>query len=436
MSENQSPISSEPGDGSVLAVEKKRSKVFYGWYIVGACVLITLYTGGVVHFGFTAVFEPIADEFGWSYAQIALASSLRGLETGLLAPIMGFLVDRLGPRKLIFGGSIFIGIGFFLLSRLSSLATFYGAFALLSVGMSTCTGTVLMTTVINWFHRRAGLATGIVASGFGLGGLLVPVVTKLIDALQWRKAMLVLGSGTLGIVLPLSLLVRHRPEDYGYQPDGEESSAGGSGEIHTSTASTEINIPAKQALGNRAFWHVAIASMCHAFVIGAVVTHMMPYLSSLGIARSVSSLVALILPVASIGGRLGSGWLSDRLGRRNVFAASFVLMTAGLLLFGLVITERMWLMVPFVITFSLGWGFSVTSRISVLREYFGRSSFGTILGFTSGIMMIGNVAGAPLAGWIYDTWGSYQGAWLGFSALTLFGTVLVLTTPTSGSTPA
>jgi sugar phosphate permease len=293
-----------------------------------------------------------------------------------------------------------------------------------------------MTAVINWFRRRAGLATGIVASGFGLGGLLVPVVTKLIDALQWRKAMLVLGLGTLGIVLPLSLLVRHKPEHYGYQPDGEENSAEGSEEIHTSTVSTEINIPAKHALRNRAFWHVAIASLCHAFVIGAVVTHMMPYLSSLGIARSVSSLVALVLPVASIGGRLGSGWLSDRLGRRHVFAASFVLMTAGLLLFGLVVTERMWLMVPFVITFSLGWGFSVTSRISVLREYFGRGSFGAILGFTSGIMMIGNVAGAPLAGWIYDTWGSYQGAWLGFSALTLVGTFLVLTTPSPSSATA
>ncbi len=110
----------------------KRSKVFYGWYIVGASLLITLYTGGVVHFGFTAVFEPIAEEFGWSYATISLASSLRGFEMGLLAPVAGFLVDRWGPRKLIFGGSILICLGFWLLSRVSSLAMFYRAFALIA----------------------------------------------------------------------------------------------------------------------------------------------------------------------------------------------------------------------------------------------------------------------------------------------------------------
>ena len=430
---SQSPDSPDSDHVPVLDIDQKHSRVFYGWYLVGACVLITLYTGGVIHFGFTAAFEPIADEFGWGYAQIALASSLRGLEMGLLAPVMGLLVDRLGPRKLIFTGSILISLGFLLLSRVSSIASFYGAFAMLSIGMSTCTGTVLLTAVNNWFRRKAGLATGIVTSGFGLGGLLIPVVTSLIDAFQWRTAMLIVGLGMLAIVLPLSFLVRHKPEQHGYQPDGEVISTLEPGEVHTPIVSPEISVSARQALSGRAFWHVAISSMCHAFVVGAVVTHMMPYLGSLGIARSTSSLVALMLPVASIGGRLGSGWLSDRLGRRHIFAASFVLMTAGLFLFSQITAGMMWLVVPFIITFSLGWGFSVTSRIAVLREYFGRGSFGTILGFTSGIMMLGNMAGAPLAGWVFDAWGSYQGAWLGFAAVTLMGTVLVLTTPPPAS---
>ena len=139
---------------SVIDSNKKRSKLFYGWYIVGACLLIILYTSGVVHFGFTAVFEPIAEEFGWSYAQISLAASLRGFEMGLLAPIIGLFVDRWGPRRLIFGGSILICLGFLLLSRVSSLAMFYGTFALIAIGMSACTGTVLMTAVANWFQKK------------------------------------------------------------------------------------------------------------------------------------------------------------------------------------------------------------------------------------------------------------------------------------------
>ncbi|MBA7604581.1 L-lactate transporter [subsurface metagenome] len=416
-----------------MDLKRRRPKVFYGWYLVGACVVIILYTGGIVHFGFTAVFEPIAEEFGWSYAQISLASSLRGLEMGLLAPLMGFLVDRWGPRRLVFAGSIIICLGFLLLSKVSSLAMFYGAFAFIAIGMSSCSGTVLMTAVANWFRRKAGTATGIVASGFGLGGLIVPVVTRLIDALQWRTAMRTVGLGMLGIVLPLSFLVRHKPEHYGYQPDGDVTSVVEAGEIQPSTENVEVNISARQAISSRSFWHIAISSACHSFVVGSVVTHLMPYSSSLGIARSVSSLVALLLPVASIGGRLSSGWLADRFGSKPVFAASFVLMTAGLLLFAFITTGMMWLLVPFIITFSLGWGCSVTSRLSFLREYYGRASFGTILGFTSGIMMMGNITGAPLAGWVFDTWGSYHWVWLAFGAFTLLGAFLVTTIPPSSS---
>src|SRR4030042_2316080 len=105
--------------------DSRRPRIFYGWYIVAASLVNLLYTGGVAHFGFTAVFEPIADEFKWSYAQISLASSLRGLEMGLLAPVVGFLVDKWGPKKMVFGGSIFLCLGFLLLSRVESLLVFY-----------------------------------------------------------------------------------------------------------------------------------------------------------------------------------------------------------------------------------------------------------------------------------------------------------------------
>lgn len=411
----------------------KRSKVFYGWYLVGACVLISLYTGGIVHFSFTAIFEPIAAEFGWSYAQISLAGSLRGFETGLLAPVMGLLVDRLGPRKLIFAGSIIVCLGFLLLSRVSSLVMFYGAYALIAVGYSTYADAVVMTAIANWFRTKVGKATGIVSSGFGLGGLIVPVVTKLIDALQWRMAMLIVGLSVLVIVLPLSLMVRHKPENYGYQPDGALNSISETSEVQELRPSAEINLTAKEVLRNRTYWRLAIASVCHVFVVGAVVIHIMPYLDSLGIARTTSSLAALALPIVSIGGRLGSGWLGDRQGKRRVFAASFALMAVGLFLLANITSSKMWLIVPFLITFSLGWGGSVTTRIALIREYFGRRSFGTILGFTSGIMVAGSIAGAPLAGWVFDTYGSYQGAWLGYGGLLIVGMVLALTIPSFGN---
>ncbi len=94
----------------MMPLNWKPSKVFYGWWIVGACFLIAAYTGGTIFFGFTALFEPIANEFGWSYTQISLAASLRGAEVGLLAPLIGLFIDRLGPRRLAFGGAILLGL--------------------------------------------------------------------------------------------------------------------------------------------------------------------------------------------------------------------------------------------------------------------------------------------------------------------------------------
>ena len=417
-----------------MHLNQKRPKIFYGWWIVGASLLITLYTGGVVYFGFTAVVEPIAEEFGWSYAQISLASSLRGLEVGLLAPFVGFLADRWGSRRLVFGGSILVGLGLVALSRVSSLGMFYLAFSLIAVGTSTCIGTVLITVVAKWFRKKIGIATGIVVSGFGLGGLLVPLVTILVDTLQWRTAMLSLSLGMIIIVMPLSLLLRHKPEQYGYLPDGDVSRPSETDEFHTSAESVEINIPAKQALRSRAFWHVALASMCHSFVVGAVITHVMPFLSSVDITRSTASLVALVLPVVSVGGRLGVGLIRNRLDEGQVYAVAFALLAIGMLSLGYVAGGATWLLWLFAIVFSFGWGGSVTTRMALLRKYFGRSSFGTILGFCSGVMMVGHIAGAPLAGWVFDTWGSYQGIWFGLVFLALVGSVLALTTPRIGNT--
>jgi len=125
------------------SMEAKRPRIFYGWWMVGATVLVGLYTGGIIVYGFTAIFEPIIDEFGWSYATVSFAASLRGAESGLLEPVVGRLVDRWGSRRLIFIGGLFTAAGLFLLSATRSLTMFYGAFVLLAVGMSACGPTSL-----------------------------------------------------------------------------------------------------------------------------------------------------------------------------------------------------------------------------------------------------------------------------------------------------
>ena len=115
-----------------MHLHRKWRSLFYGWWIVAACFLVSMSSAGVVHFGFTAFFEPIAEEFGWSYTRVSLAASLRGLEMGILAPFVGLIMDRWGPRKLVATGAIFTAAGLFLLSRTMSLGMFYAAFVLLS----------------------------------------------------------------------------------------------------------------------------------------------------------------------------------------------------------------------------------------------------------------------------------------------------------------
>ncbi|MFC1930935.1 MFS transporter [Chloroflexota bacterium] len=407
----------------------KPPRVFYGWWIVGACFLIALYMGGVVFYGFTAIFEPIADEFGWSYAQISFAASIRGLEAGLLAPVFGLLVDRWGPRRLLFGGVFFIGLGLMLLGYTNSLFTFYIASFSMAIGTSSCGMTVTMVAVANWFRRKVGTATGIMIAGYGASGFMVPLMVRLIDLYEWRMAMFILGIGILVMGLPLSLLVRHKPEQYGYLPDGEVNGAVVPGEDLVSVEAIEEGISAKQALKSRTFWHINLALISQFVILAAVVAHVMPYLSSIGIARSVSSLVAMAIPILSMVGRIGFGWFADRFNKERLASIALIMLTLSLLCFEYTSFGWTWLLVPFLIFLGVGYGGNLTMFGVLLKHHFGRKNFGSIVGFAWAVLMLGNVAGPPVAGWVFDTWGSYQNIWLALSGLTTIGAVIMALTP-------
>ncbi len=410
----------------------KPSRVFFGWWIVSASFFISLYIGGIIFYGFTAIFEPIANETGWSYAQISLAASLRGLEAGLLAPLIGMLADRWGPRRLIFSGAVITAVGLILLSRTTSLGMFYGAFALMAIGLSGCIMTVPMTAIANWFRRKVGIATGIAACGFGFGGLLIPVIVRLIEMYEWRVTMTILAVGMLVTALPLSLVFRHKPEQYGYLPDGQAEDSVTFDSDQGPSQAVEIDVKVKQALKSSTFWRIALAFMCHMMVINAIHTHIMPYLSNIGMPRSMSSLVATAVPLMSISGRLGLGWLGDKLDRKRVAAVGFAIVGFGSLCFGYASSAGIWPLVAFVILFGIGYGGCNALRPSLVREYFGRTNFGAVFGLMMGINMVGGIIGPPLAGWVYDNWGSYQGIWFIFAGLPVVSLISMLTiTPAS-----
>ena len=407
----------------------KIKKVFFGWWIVAILVLISAYFVGILYFSFTALIDPIVAEFGWTYAQVSFAMSLRAMEMGLLAPVVGILIDRFGSRKLLVSGVVLCGIGLFALSRITSLMQLYIVIFLIASGASACTGVIPMTVVGNWFRKKVSVATGIVLCGNAVGGLLVPVLTIAIDTLGWRMAIVIIAVVAWVVFIPLSFLVRHSPEQYGYVPDGAVDVEPDPGKEQPPIEDTETSLSVRESLKSRAFWQVSLTFVFHMLVTGAVVTHVMPYLHSIGIARSTSSFIASGIPLMTIVGRFGFGWLGDKYDKRWTTAIAFLLLATGMVIFNYISNTGMWLLVIFLVIFGIGYGGPVTMLPVLSREYFGRIKLGTIIGLVLGVGTLGSLAGPPLAGWIFDSLGSYRPAWFIMAGISIAGILVIATAP-------
>ena len=156
----------------------------------------------------------------------------------------------------------------------------------------------------------------------------------------------------------------------------------------------------------------------------AITTHVMPYLSSIGRSRAASALVATSIPVCSVIGRLGFGWLSDIYDKKSVLVVLYCFFGMGTLAFSYIHTK--WLIFPFLLLFSLPYGGISSGREAIVREYFGRASFGRVLGIILGISSLGTVIGPAIAGWTFDNMGRYQPIWLWLAGTTVIAIVLML----------
>ena len=353
--------------------------IYYGWWIVLASFITAFYVAGTVFYGFTAFIEPLANEFGWSYTQISLAASLRGLEMGLLAPFVGILVDRFGSRKLLLSGSLVLGFGIILLGFTQSLAMFYGAFILIAFGAGGCTSVVTMTAVANWFDKNVGKAMGVTVSGFGASGLIIPLIVWMIAVFGWRMTLIIFGIGMWIIGVPAAFVMRNKPE----KTDGVSR-------IEKSDRRNDLSqrqIDQKrfryaEILKKKSFLFVNLAEVIRLMALMAVVTHIMPYLSTMDVSRMSSGLMAAGIPLLSISGRFGFGWLGDIFEKKYIMAISFSLMALGMLAFcHIKMTGMMYI---FLFFFSNGFGGIATLRGAWLREYYGKNNFGKYLGIMMG----------------------------------------------------
>ena len=148
-----------------------------------------------------------------------------------------------------------------------------------------------------------------------------------------------------------------------------------------------------------------------------------------------SKWVATAIPLFSIVGRVGFGWVGDKVDMKWVWVGAIAMISVGLFFFEYAAMLGTWLLVPFLFLFGIGFGSINPVRALLIRKYFGRSSFGTILGVMTGLLAFGTIGGPPLAGWVFDTWNSYQNIWLVFAGLNIIAIIAVVTMPRTSTTP-
>ncbi|MFC1983291.1 MFS transporter [Chloroflexota bacterium] len=403
--------------------------MFYGWWILTLGFLGSAFYGATIFYGFTAYFNPLVEEFGWSYTAISLVASFRGLESGLMEFPVGLLLDRFGSRRIVFVCCILIGLSFIALSIINSLVQFYLIFILIFLGGSGL-GPVFITYIISqWFRKRFGLAFGIAMVGYGAGGFAVPMIVYLLDSVGLRNTFIIFGVAACILSIIMVGLLRNKPEDIGCNPDGlpEEEIQGTATDIYTGISAANASnrdYSLRETLSDRSFWILIYVGAAILFSVFMVVTHVMPYLEDMGYIRGMAGIIAMMIPVVSIVGRLGFGWVSDLTSSKTILIAGVILQAVGVLLF--LNAQLPFILVPFVILFGIAYGGNLVIRLRILRDYYGKGKIASISGFYVSSTLVLSFFSPLLAGFIFDRSGSYSIAWIVNIALLIIGLLLLL----------
>ena len=405
---------------------KARPRIFFGWWIIIAGGAGMSIASGINFHGFGNFIIPLSEEFGWSYATISIVFSLARLESGMVGPLEGWAVDRLGPRRLMLIGLPLMGIGYIAMSRINSLAGFLFVYIfLIALGNSLGMSTPITAAVANWFNKKRGLAFGIMWSGVGLGGLFVPAIGWIISEYGWRDASMIVGIVIIIIGIPIASVMRHRPEQYGYFPDGQlpENTTPGATAQLPAAPDMSNDFTAREALRTSSFWYLSLSITARSLVSGRIGLHLVPYFVSLGASDVGAAALAGSVGLMSIPGRFGLSTLGDYINRRYVMVVSLGVMAVAIIFMAR--AQSVGGVIPALVVFAAAQGGISVIPQSLIADYFGRRSYATIQGFRSSIQMLGIIVGPVVSGFVFDQTQSYAGAFLGFSAAALVSMVLV-----------
>jgi nitrate/nitrite transporter NarK len=403
----------EPGLTDIDATDtspKKRRPIFFGWSMVAASIVTNTIFSAAYFQGFGVLIIPIERTFGWDRWVISAAMSLRQLESGIVSPAVGLLLDRVSARKLIFWSAVIAGVGFIGLSFTNGIVTFFLLFVVISLGASGCSHAVTWPVIISrWFRRKRGLAMGLAVTGPIFGSPIVILNTQIEEAYGWR--LLLLGYGVLilvGITL-LSMLVRDRPETYGLRPDGDPPDEDAERLVGPSPRRPDSGLSLHAVLRTKEFW-LFTSYLSGTFAVNsAFQVHMIPYFQQdMGLTSAWAAVILSMVFIISGIGRVGGGYLLDKMDYRLVLAVVAAMMGLALLYLQLVGANTIFATLPFALMFGISFGCLVPMRGTVGSIMFGTRAIGGVLGLLQGAPIAAGVIGPLVMGIIFDLNGNYS----------------------------
>ena len=330
--------------------------LFYGWYSVMAGASANFLVGGVMGFSFGVFIGPIRDELGWSVAVITIGYSIRAFESGLMAPVTGYLVDRYGPRRMAMSGILRVFAGILIFAWAETIPEYYASSLIISLGQSTGGFTPFSAAVMNWFQRRRGRAMGLLFSGNAAGYLIAPVVAVLITQFGWRGTLVIAASVILAVGMPMALVLRNRPEQYGMYPDGVDpnSEEGRARAPPPLPRRAECPYPRRCTRPRSPCWPAAITFAGPTQCVWVV--HQIPHLENVGFSTVAAGFAVAAYGALQIPGRLLFGIVADSFGRKRTYIACFLAQGIGLMIFANVTSDRVWLLPLFYVFYVFGHG--------------------------------------------------------------------------------
>jgi MFS family permease len=375
------------------------------WLIAGALFVTLFLIWGPLNAG-GVFFVPVVKHFGWSRGFFSLLVGVGPLAAGVSSPVAGWLMDRIGARKVMIVGASMVALGYVLLSRADSAAQFLLIFILLGVGVTASTIIPTALVITSWFRENRGMALGVTFAGIPLGGTGITILANYVVLhYGFRAGYLAMALPIAFVVIPLLIAFVRTPSDE--HPAGAVP--------HPGAEQAVPGLELREALRSRSFWMIAIAEVLFATAGVGIRVHLIPYLTGIGYSPTLAAgLFAAMFIFSAIGG-FAIGSLADTYGGRVMLTAVFVAGSAGIAV--LLGAAHFASVAMFILVFGL---VRETHLLPlVIGESLGIRRLGSILGLLALFTTIGFAAGPAIAGRIFDVTGSYSGAWVLFTAMAL-----------------